>query len=57
MVVPPKVIPYSQLQLGSPILQLGKLRLIEGMCQAQGGLAETVTKGPIGGGGSGGKVV
>ena len=56
MVVPPKVIPYSQLQLGSPILQLGKLSLIKGMCQAQGGLAETVTKGPTGGG-SGGKVV
>lgn len=49
MVVPPKVIPYSQLQLGPPILQLGKLRLIEGMCQAQGGLAETMTKGPSGG--------
>ena len=46
MVVPPKVIPYSQLQLGPPILQLGKLRLIEGMCQAQGGLAEAVTKAP-----------
>ena len=29
-----------------PILQLGKLRLIEGMCQAQGGLAEAVTKAP-----------
>ena len=46
MVVPTKVIPYNQLQLGPPILQLGKLRLIEEMCQAQGSLAEAVTKAP-----------
>ena len=44
--MPTKVIPYNQLQLGPPILQLGKLRLIEEMCQAQGSLAEAVTKAP-----------